>query len=121
MAKKRKARRLPVAAGLADIPKGELARWKVAGPVIGTEGYSSWDEWAAVYENCRDELMEIIRVRRERLLKNPTLAIQVKDELPVCERLYQAWRRGENPELLQAEIHQNQKDPRIILGVNGNE
>ncbi len=121
MAKKRKTRRIPKAQGLADISKAEQCQWRVYGPVIGGDRWQNWEEWAQVYEGCREELLENIQARRERLLQEPRLAGQVKDEAPACERIFQAIQEGKDPDQVQGEIISGIRDPRNILEVSTHE
>ncbi len=116
--KRRKPRRIYNPKGLADIPKNVITHWKVYGPIIPGEEYSSWEEWRKVYEGCREELLEKIQARRERLLQEPKLSGQVKDGLPACERIYLAMLQGLGPEGVQRQIAEEVRadDPRRRLG-----
>ena len=105
MAKKRKARRIPK---IGAITEAELCRWRIYGPIVGQdEEFSTWDEWAAVYESLRPGLLDKIQDREDKLKKNPTLSKQAKAKKPACELLYQAIQEGRDPEKLQDEIINN--------------
>ncbi len=121
MSKKRKSRRIPKAQGLADIPKNELAQWKVYGPMIGDK-YESWQEWTEVYKNCREELLARIEERLKCLMSNPALKKELGEREhrpPACERIYQAILAGQDPDQVKNQIAKEleEEDPRKRLGV----
>lgn len=123
MAMRRRRIRRPIPTGLADIGPGERVNWNVNGPIIGDGPgeWPSWQEWAEVYEGCRQEILDGIKARREAQMRHPTLARQLEGKplkVPACERIYQAMQRGEDPQKVQAEIAREAEadDPRKMLG-----
>ena len=109
-------RRIPK---IEAITEAELCRWRIYGPIVGQdEEFSTWDEWAAVYESLRPGLLDKIKARRDQLSKNPTLSKQIQTKEPACEQLYKAIQAGRDPEALLKEIRLEriENDPRKNLG-----